>query len=266
MKLFLQCMQCNPADILTHINFQEVEFNNDGYYEFICPKGHKSYFLLQNLRFEILFEIGVFAINDGYYREAVASFTAALENFYTYCIRIFSLKNRVPQEQFIETWKIISRQSERQFGAFCFLYLANIGELPIRASEDDKIRQFRNKVIHQGYIPNKEEALKYGEVVFDFINQILIILSEHFKDQMQEFILEHLNTINKKIKEKNIPFATMSIGTLISTTVGDIHRYDKILFKDAIKTHIEYKKREEAHYNSISKIKKTYKHLTFYNK
>ncbi|MCM1009706.1 MAG: hypothetical protein NC390_02350 [Fusobacterium sp.] len=255
MKLFLHCMHCNPADILTHINFQEVEFNNDGYYQFTCPQGHKNYFLLQNLRFEILFEIGIFAINDGYYREAVASFTAALENFYTYCIRIFSLRNKVPQEQFTDTWKIISRQSERQFGAFCFLYLANIGELPIKASEDDKIRQFRNKVIHQGYIPNKEEALKYGEVIFDFINQIIIILSEHFKDEMQEFIFEYLQTISDKIKEKNIPFATMLIGTLISTTVADTHRYDKILFKDAMQTHLEYKKKEEECYNDLSKIK-----------
>ena len=74
---------------------------------------------------------------------------------------------------------------------------------------------------------------------------------------MREFILEHLNTINKKIKEKNIPFATMSIGTLISTTAGDTHRYDKILFKGAIKTHIKYKEQEEKHYNNISKTKES---------
>jgi hypothetical protein len=57
-----------------------VEFTDDGLYEATCPKGHKSITILQQRKFEILFDIGIYAINDGYYREAISSFTASLES------------------------------------------------------------------------------------------------------------------------------------------------------------------------------------------
>jgi hypothetical protein len=64
-----------------------VEFRDDGRYEFTCPEGHTNVSSLQEQKFELLFEIGAFAIRDGYYREAVTSFASSLERFYEFFIK-----------------------------------------------------------------------------------------------------------------------------------------------------------------------------------
>lgn len=56
---------------------------------FECQKGHKNFVILQEERFETLFQIGANAIIDGYYREAVNSFTTSLERFYEFSIKVF---------------------------------------------------------------------------------------------------------------------------------------------------------------------------------
>jgi hypothetical protein len=56
--------------------------NNSGLYETNCHKGHKSRAYINNLDFEILFEYSINAIADGYYREAVSSFTSAMEKYF----------------------------------------------------------------------------------------------------------------------------------------------------------------------------------------
>lgn len=53
-----------------------------------CSHGHKTTTIVQNPKYEILFDIGANAIVDGYYREAVSSFTSSLERFYEYSIKI----------------------------------------------------------------------------------------------------------------------------------------------------------------------------------
>ena len=44
-----------------------------------CSRSHETTAILQEQKFEILFDIGAHAILDGYYREAVSSFTSSLE-------------------------------------------------------------------------------------------------------------------------------------------------------------------------------------------
>ncbi len=73
-------------------DFCNINIRDDGIYEATCPEGHKTYTLLQQLLFEVLFDIGAYAITDGYYREAVSSFTASLERFYEFYVKVISLK------------------------------------------------------------------------------------------------------------------------------------------------------------------------------
>ena len=54
----------------------KLEFRDDGRYEITCPKGHSSFTIPQQQKFELLFDIGAYAITDGYYREAISSFTS----------------------------------------------------------------------------------------------------------------------------------------------------------------------------------------------
>ena len=84
MKLPIVCAQCMRDDLQNATQIASLEFGDDGKYEVVCPKGHKSITLLQQQKFELLFDIGAYAIVDGYYREAVSSFTSSLERCYEF--------------------------------------------------------------------------------------------------------------------------------------------------------------------------------------
>lgn len=76
----------DPANIGVGL-FTAVEVRDENHYALTCPKGHRNVVVLQQQKFEVLFEIGAHAIEDGYYREAVSSFTASLERFYEFFVR-----------------------------------------------------------------------------------------------------------------------------------------------------------------------------------
>ncbi|MCK4830988.1 hypothetical protein KA005_85550, partial [bacterium] len=107
-----------------------LEFRDDGRYEICCSRGHKSVTVLQQQKFEVLFDIGANAIIDGYYREAISSFTSSLERFYEFCIKVFCEKRKISEDVYTNTWKQMSNQSERQLGAFLFLWANEFGETP----------------------------------------------------------------------------------------------------------------------------------------
>jgi hypothetical protein len=72
------------------------ELNNDGVYIVECPESGKREVLRSlDFRFEILFEVGSYALLDGYYREAVSSFAAALERFYEFFVEVIARSNGV---------------------------------------------------------------------------------------------------------------------------------------------------------------------------
>ena len=58
-----------------------ADLEETGVYDLTCPSSHRTAFCLQNFKFELLFDLGLQAIDDGYYREAVSSFASALERF-----------------------------------------------------------------------------------------------------------------------------------------------------------------------------------------
>jgi tetratricopeptide (TPR) repeat protein len=162
-------------------------------YEVKCSSGHITPTLIQNYKFEILFELGINAIRNKNYTGAIANFQSALERFYEFSIMYFLCRNVVyvgtglydtAYEEFKKTWNLLSKQSERQLGAFYTLYFKEFGDAPIIFNnaflkshnlsikgENDPVA-FRNKVIHQGIIPNYEQAVKYGEGVNKYIHTL----------------------------------------------------------------------------------------------
>jgi hypothetical protein len=130
-----------------------VELRDDGRYEFTCKRGHTTVTVVQQQKFEILFDLGAYAILDGYYREAVASFTSSLERFYEFFIKAYLLDGGIDKSVFDEAWKNVSQQSERQLGAFIFLYCQAFSEEPSLPRQ--KYIKFRNEVMHKGKIPNR---------------------------------------------------------------------------------------------------------------
>ncbi|WP_052678263.1 hypothetical protein [Moritella viscosa] len=147
--------------------------HDSGVHELRCQRGHEYSVVLSAAKYEILYDLGMNALGDGYTRESVSSFASSLERFYEFFIKFQMVNSGITSELADQAWKTVSNQSERQLGAFTYLYLSSIGELPPELTSKD--RGFRNKVIHKGYIPSVDEAIGFGKVVH---NHIMAVISE----------------------------------------------------------------------------------------
>jgi hypothetical protein len=198
MKIFTVCAECMREDI-ANADTGFVEVNNDGVYRFKCSKGHLSFNAVQEQVFEILFEYGCHAMLDGYYREAISSFTSALERFYEFYIKLVCIKNDIKKNHRSKVWKKVSNQSERQLGAFIFLWTTEFKETPILLKDGDI--KFRNDVIHKGKIPTQEDAEKYGQSVLNLFNNYLPKIKHSYSDEISIAVREHIVEVNNKIPE-----------------------------------------------------------------
>lgn len=179
MRVFLFCPSC---DFTTGDQFsRELLPKNDSVYEIECPNGHRFSANILYHEFQKLFEVAVSALADDYYREAVGSFAASYEQFIELFIRIVMKANGSPNDELVKGWKNISRQSERQLGAFIILFVLEFGTQPPLLPSNQI--ELRNKVIHQGYFPTKEECLKYGRTVLGSIRQTIGVLHDSKKHQ-----------------------------------------------------------------------------------
>ena len=213
MRIPLTCMQCFREDGKPDDLVYPAELQDDGLYRLKCRVGHETVTCLQEQKFEVLYELALNAILDGYYREAVVSFTSAIERFYEFYIHVISAKQKVLEKNFEEAWKRVAAQSERQYGAYIFLYTFENGEPPPRLS-DNKVR-FRNAVIHKGKIPSKDESMSYGQAVLDAIEPVLTILKSKDSQYVREIVKWHVIKMYKKIgNNKAVSF--MGVPTTIS--------------------------------------------------
>lgn len=198
--------------------FATLEFRDDGRYEVCCSRGHNSVTALQQQKFEILFDIGAHAIIDGYYREAVSSFSSSLERFYEFCIKVFCEKRKLSEDVFKKTWKQMSNQSERQLGAFSILWVSEFGEPPTLLTSNDI--GFRNSVIHKGTIPTRDEALNYGNTVMRIITSKIERMKTLYSQEIQNVTFRHVRD-SSKISEDQVSGGTMGISTIVSLSNGD---------------------------------------------
>ncbi|MGG3480579.1 hypothetical protein ABES21_24190 [Peribacillus frigoritolerans] len=198
MKTLVICTECLVKE--NKLN-NEVEINEGGVFDFTCESGHRNISILQLHSFQILFDLGVMALIDGYTREAVSSLAVSIERFHEYCIDIFL--NKIPEEERKSTWKLVEVQSERQLGAFYFLYLLEFKKAP--KSIDNKWVKFRNDIIHKGKIPKQDKAKEYAEYIYHYIKNIIIELKGKNDDinLLMSFIgkkIEKIRVDNPKCK------------------------------------------------------------------
>jgi hypothetical protein len=211
-------MQCLIENNKPSESIALVEFRDDGRYEFICQNGHRTITILQQERFEILFDIGGHAILDGYYREAVSSFTSSLEQFYEYFIKVVLLERKTDSASIDTAWRQIAKRSERQFGAFVITYLSVFGQSPNVLS--NKKVQFRNDVIHRGKIPSRQEALEYGQAVLDIIRPELIRLRGKCPEGIQLATFHHLKSCRTE-EDQGRTVGTICMATILSWSIGE---------------------------------------------
>lgn len=230
MKLPITCAQCMNEDISNAFPIGTVEFRDDGRYEVRCPKGHLSVTLLQQQKFEILFDIGAYAILDGYYREAVSSFTSSLERFYEFFIKVVCLSKGIEWENVGVAWKEVSKQSERQLGAFVFTHLHEFGCKPQLMSNNRT--NFRNEVIHKGRIPNRQESLDYGQEVLNVIRPLLKIIKEQYGEAASKITFHYMHG-NRKPEDSGMPTATMCLPTILSLSSG-VESHDQRSLEQAL--------------------------------
>lgn len=214
MKVFTMCMECQKE--LGHPSFEPIIAD---YYEealaFIeCSRGHKSAILLQSQKFEVLLESAANALIEGYTLEAASSLSSAYERFFEFAINVFCKKSNISKEVLAETYKQVSKQSERQIGGFLFLHLIVFGK---SYSLNKKIPELRNKVIHQGYIPTPQEVIELGELIYQEIFNITKLMSSDLADEMQKVIMDTIQIRNKKIPIE-MPRATTT-GTIFFSLV-----------------------------------------------
>lgn len=169
-----------PQPILSDV----YELLNDGVYTVHCSKGHNGKVVLKNLKFELLFDLGINAIGDGYYREAVASITSALERFYEFFIKSVWHAHGLSFEVIENNWKAMANQSERQLGAYVVAYSGSFGEVaPLMSNSQTN---FRNSVIHKGEIPTREKTIEYAAAILELIDNVLGKLRAKYLEAVKE--------------------------------------------------------------------------------
>lgn len=167
MRIAIDCAFCAPHE--KRPVPLDVELTDDLYLKFTCDNGHKNLRFVETERFSVLFDLGMFALEDGYSREAVANFAASMERMHEFYIRVVCKKHSIPDDMVRDTWKQVANQSERQLGAFSFLYLLETKKNPPPLPMVD----FRNKLIHKGYIPSYAQSLDYGKIVHEYMTHIV---------------------------------------------------------------------------------------------
>jgi hypothetical protein len=89
-----QCAQAAGGFAVFHVE----AIREDGLYTGKCPRGHDLLVATQTLRHEMLFEIALNAIVDGYRREAISSFASSVERFFEFALRVLARNRQVAPE------------------------------------------------------------------------------------------------------------------------------------------------------------------------
>jgi hypothetical protein len=211
MRLYLSCEKCVVEPGSPARKFP-TEVEDSGLYKLVCPNGHETVSCIQQLKFEILFDLGAYAILDGYYRDAVASFTAAMERFFEFFVEVQCEKQGIDFETFDATWDRVSSRSERELGAFIIMYLLAMKKPPTLLSNNNT--KFRNDVIHKGRIPTKEEAIQYGEKVAEVLISLLDELRSVDPGPVKRTMIRHLGRLYKSatIRDRSTLYTTTFIA------------------------------------------------------
>ncbi|WP_424950378.1 hypothetical protein [Deinococcus sp.] len=174
MKFTATCPHCRTPC--------QTEYLDSGIHDLHCPACQRRFVLfIRKHRFETLFDLGTRALVDGYAREAVVNFAAALERCFEFYLRSALLERFATEGHRLEdaarelesTWRLLVSQSERQLGAFAAVYLARQGRAPDFLTPQALGADFRNRVIHRGYLPRESEVQDYATRLFALMNRLL---------------------------------------------------------------------------------------------
>jgi hypothetical protein len=221
VNLPLACTTC-ALEGRRPIPITRMPVNDEGIYAFTCEHGHHHVVILQEQKFEVLYELGARALLDGNPRDCVTAIAASVERFYEFYLNVMALKYAIEPQEFQQTWKLLSAQSERQFGAFVMTYSVSNRRSPVRL--ENKWAELRNNVIHKGYLPNADEAMGYAERIYNLLCDYLNELKEQEREILRKAVAVHVSKLRQLAIENgtdtNKPFSGMSSSTMISVSSG----------------------------------------------
>lgn len=217
MKIFAMCMECQKE--LGHPSFEPIfaDYYDEAVAHITCERGHKSALMLQSQKFEVLLESAANALLEGYTLEAVSTLSSAYERFFEFAINVLCSKKKINEDGLKETFKQVSKQSERQLGAFLFLYLLEFGE---SYQINKKLVEFRNLVIHKGYIPTPIEVEEFGEKVYAEIYLVTQKLKLHCDEDIHNIVKKALADGSQKLPP-NMPRATSTGAMFFSLSQAE---------------------------------------------
>ena len=236
MKHYTICAKCWKENPASH-TWAVGEIQSSLVAICTCPKGHKTIDGLMHDLMDVLYTSGVHAYQNDCFSESVMSFAVSLEQSYALFIRGALLFDNVSLESIDELWKEIGNQSERLYGAFCSHYLRITGKT---WKTNQRMIEFRNKVIHKGYIVTSNEATNFAEYITESHFQILGILKKEFAEECQKLFFhqkEQNSVIIKKIMKDN-PGALFIASAYPSLLKWNNSEINNLNFTDILK---EYK-------------------------
>lgn len=246
MKIPISCSECEKEitdeNPVVDVYGTVLLVSESGYYEFTCPKGHKTSTILNMQKYDLLFTLGVNAFIDCYYREAFVNFSASLERFYEFALRVIARSKQIDSDLFEKSWKNVSNQSERQFGAFLFSWLFIEGQFytEIAHKKIGEMTQLRNEIVHKGKLASQEDCKGYGQYVVGIMKPIRDILFDKYKKSYEE---ETNDPSCKKISERrNKEYTPMVILNIPSAVDSAIEKG----FGNSVETIGKWRKRYNA--------------------
>lgn len=225
MKIPISCSEClrelTDENPVVDVYGTVLLVSEAGYYEFVCPKGHKTSTILNMQKYDLLFTLGVNAFIDCYYREAFINFAASLERFYEFTLRVIARSKQVNTDLFEKTWNNVSKQSERQFGAFLFSWLFQEGQFytEIAHRKAGEMTQLRNEIVHKGKLATDEDCRGYGQYVIDIIKPTREILSCKYKKPYEEEKAAFWKNISEKRNKEYTPGGILYIRSALDYAI-----------------------------------------------
>ena len=216
-----------PSEFLTY----QLLNNNDGIVQFKCRRGHNCCIIIQELKFETLVNIAVENILDKYYREAIFNFAAAQERCFEFVIELLCLEQELSKDEYLKIWKFFENQSERQLGAFCSLYFSRFKANPFNYNEFANKANIRNRVVHKGQIPSKDDVYKYGNYMLENIYNIMKNVTEKVAPKLlNDFVSQKNREKFEKAQEQDVTISLIS-SSIISwrtATLEDLEQEQKL--------------------------------------
>jgi hypothetical protein len=231
VRLNISCTECSdhlaPGESRT-VYSRVCLVRDDGVYEFECPQGHQTTTVLRTPKHEVLYTIGANAFLDGYFRDGIASFAGALERYYEFALRVISRQKEIAPVAFEAIWKVMSKQSERQFGAFIAVWLLETGKpyTSLPQPQIDAQTKLRNDVVHKGKIPTSEECVDYGQYVLDVVAPIEQALLANYGPAHKDQCFAHARDVSKA---KSLPISVLSIFSVFSAALQSDRKLKPVL-------------------------------------